>query len=149
MLDTVEVSAVWSDLLGVYEAVRAALSLTTNEVRGHFSHVYPIGAALYFTFVLRKDSDAAVEDVVPRNVGQSGSRVSERRRQHRPPPRNRPAQASLARTRDYSRRRRGTPPVEERTRPGRAFSTQGYSPNGTGVAGCARATNPADATAQV
>lgn len=62
MLDTVEVSAVWSDLLGVYEAVRAALSLTTNEVRGHFSHVYPIGAALYFTFVLRKDSDAAVED---------------------------------------------------------------------------------------
>lgn len=48
-VDTMEVAAPWSKLLGVYDAVRAALS-NHALVMAHFSHSYPDGASIYFTF---------------------------------------------------------------------------------------------------
>ena len=46
VVDTMEISAPWSRLAGIYEAAVAALS----AVPGHQSHAYPDGACLYFTF---------------------------------------------------------------------------------------------------
>jgi alkyldihydroxyacetonephosphate synthase len=48
-VDTMEVSAPWSSLLAVYEAVREAVS-PHAVVLAHFSHVYPEGSSIYFTF---------------------------------------------------------------------------------------------------
>lgn len=48
-IDTMEVAAPWSKLLGVYDAVRLALS-NHALVMAHFSHSYPDGASIYFTF---------------------------------------------------------------------------------------------------
>jgi alkyldihydroxyacetonephosphate synthase len=48
-VDTMEVSAPWSTLLDVYRAVREALSPHVL-VLAHFSHVYPEGSSIYFTF---------------------------------------------------------------------------------------------------
>lgn len=47
--DTMEVAVPWSGLLGVYEAVRRALGRYAL-VMAHFSHSYPDGASIYFTF---------------------------------------------------------------------------------------------------
>jgi alkyldihydroxyacetonephosphate synthase len=63
LIDTFEPAALWRDLPRVYRSVRAALEAHTSEVRCHFSHVYPTGAALYFTFVLREATDDQVERV--------------------------------------------------------------------------------------
>jgi alkyldihydroxyacetonephosphate synthase len=63
MLDTLEVAALWRDLDGVYDQVRGAIGARAEEARCHFSHVYPAGAALYFTFVLRASDDEALEAV--------------------------------------------------------------------------------------
>jgi alkyldihydroxyacetonephosphate synthase len=48
--DTMEVAATWSRLPAVYEAVRTALQ-PHALVMAHFSHAYPDGASVYFTFV--------------------------------------------------------------------------------------------------
>lgn len=48
-VDTMEVSAPWSTLLSVYAAVREALA-PYALVLAHFSHVYPEGSSIYFTF---------------------------------------------------------------------------------------------------
>jgi alkyldihydroxyacetonephosphate synthase len=48
-VDTMEVAATWSRLLPMYEAVRAALTPHVF-VMAHFSHAYPDGASIYFTF---------------------------------------------------------------------------------------------------
>lgn len=63
MLDTMEVAATWRDLPVVYDRVRSAIGRLADEVRCHFSHVYPAGAALYFTFVLRASDDDALDTV--------------------------------------------------------------------------------------
>lgn len=47
--DTMEVAAPWSRLFEVYEAVRRALGRHVL-VMAHFSHSYPDGASVYFTF---------------------------------------------------------------------------------------------------
>jgi alkyldihydroxyacetonephosphate synthase len=47
-VDTMEVAAPWSRLMGVYDAVRAALSQHAL-VMAHFSHSYPDGGSIYFT----------------------------------------------------------------------------------------------------
>ena len=48
-VDTMEVSTTWSNLNRLYEAVRRALSPHVL-VMAHFSHVYPEGSSIYFTF---------------------------------------------------------------------------------------------------
>ncbi len=55
--DTMEVSAPWSKLDGVYRAVRSAISRRVL-LMAHISHSYPDGAAIYFTFVGRGDTPA-------------------------------------------------------------------------------------------
>jgi alkyldihydroxyacetonephosphate synthase len=55
--DTIEVAALWSDLLGVYEAMRGAMSAHVAVVMAHVSHCYPEGASIYWTLA----TDAADE----------------------------------------------------------------------------------------
>jgi len=60
VIDTLEVSGLWSVLPAVHGAVNQALEPWCSEVRCHFSHVYPSGAALYFSFIINEpDEDAA------------------------------------------------------------------------------------------
>jgi alkyldihydroxyacetonephosphate synthase len=48
--DTMEVAAPWSRLESLYRSVRAALS-EHAVVMAHFSHAYPEGCSIYFSFV--------------------------------------------------------------------------------------------------
>jgi alkyldihydroxyacetonephosphate synthase len=48
-VDTMEVSTTWSNLARLYEDVRRAMSPHVF-VMAHFSHVYPEGSSIYFTF---------------------------------------------------------------------------------------------------
>ncbi|MCC7536015.1 MAG: FAD-binding oxidoreductase, partial [Deltaproteobacteria bacterium] len=58
--DTMEVAAPWSRLLGVYHAVREALAPYV-VVLAHFSHAYPHGGSIYFTYAgAAHDGDAAI-----------------------------------------------------------------------------------------
>ena len=60
-LDTMEVAATWSRLLPMYRAMREALAEHVF-VMAHFSHAYPDGASIYFTFAgSAKDDGAAME----------------------------------------------------------------------------------------
>ena len=61
IIDTVEVAGLWRDLDAIYAAVDASLREQADEHRCHFSHVYPSGAALYFTFILRSTDDFSAE----------------------------------------------------------------------------------------
>ncbi len=58
-VDTMEVAAPWSRLLGLHEAVRESLA-EEALVMAHFSHAYPDGASIYFTFAgaARSDEEA-------------------------------------------------------------------------------------------
>jgi alkyldihydroxyacetonephosphate synthase len=59
--DTVEVAAIWSRALGVYNAVHDALAEHAEMVGCHCSHAYETGCALYFTFLVRgADREAAL-----------------------------------------------------------------------------------------
>ena len=49
-VDTLEVATTWDRLMGLYEAVRKAIS-PHAFVMAHFSHAYPEGCSIYFTFV--------------------------------------------------------------------------------------------------
>ncbi len=48
-VDTMEVSTTWSNLNRLYQAVKQALAPHVF-VMAHFSHVYPEGSSIYFTF---------------------------------------------------------------------------------------------------
>jgi alkyldihydroxyacetonephosphate synthase len=48
-VDTMEVATTWDRLQGLYEAVRRALS-DRALLMAHFSHAYPEGCSIYFTF---------------------------------------------------------------------------------------------------
>lgn len=48
-VDTMEVSTTWSNLNRLYDSVRRALAPHVL-VMAHFSHVYPEGSSIYFTF---------------------------------------------------------------------------------------------------
>lgn len=52
-VDTLEVAADWERLLPLYEAVREAVSAHAL-VMAHFSHAYPDGCSIYFTFAARR-----------------------------------------------------------------------------------------------
>ncbi len=59
-VDTMEVASTWSRLMPMYEAVRAALSPHVF-VMAHFSHAYPDGASIYFSFAgSAPDEEAAL-----------------------------------------------------------------------------------------
>jgi alkyldihydroxyacetonephosphate synthase len=59
MLDTMEVAAVWSVLVPMYEQVKAAIAEHVDLVFAHFSHVYPEGGSIYFTLGGINDGDEA------------------------------------------------------------------------------------------
>jgi alkyldihydroxyacetonephosphate synthase len=63
--DTMEVASTWSRLWPMYEAVRAALSRHVF-VMAHFSHAYPDGASIYFTFAGSASDDARSFEVYDR-----------------------------------------------------------------------------------
>lgn len=48
-VDTMEVAATWDRLLPVYRSVRRAIA-KDSFVMAHFSHAYPEGCSIYFTF---------------------------------------------------------------------------------------------------
>ena len=49
-VDTMEVASSWERLLDLYHSVRAAIGRHAL-VMAHFSHAYPDGCSIYFTFV--------------------------------------------------------------------------------------------------
>lgn len=57
-VDTMEVASSWSRLQPLYHAVRAAAG-PHAFVMAHFSHAYPDGCSIYFTFAGRRSGDAA------------------------------------------------------------------------------------------
>lgn len=61
--DTVEISAAWDRIGGIYEAATAAVG-TMDGCRAssaHSSHVYRSGLNLYFTFAIQSEDSAALE----------------------------------------------------------------------------------------
>ena len=61
-VDTMEVAATWSRMKPMHEAVRKALSKHVF-VMAHFSHAYPEGASIYFTFAGSAKNDAAAAEL--------------------------------------------------------------------------------------
>jgi alkyldihydroxyacetonephosphate synthase len=63
VVDTVEVSASWTDIGAVYDAAVASLTQIDGLVAGsaHSSHVYRSGLNLYFTFAVQTRAPAAME----------------------------------------------------------------------------------------
>ena len=54
-VDTMEVASSWERLLNLYDTVREAISRYAL-VMAHFSHAYPEGCSIYFTFAAQADS---------------------------------------------------------------------------------------------
>lgn len=62
-IDTMEVAATWDRLLPMYKAVRRAIAKEAF-VMAHFSHAYPEGCSIYFTFAGASSED--VEQAIAR-----------------------------------------------------------------------------------
>ena len=63
ILDSVEVTGLWSVLPKLYSAVRDAVGAhAARPVTAHLSHPHPSGASLTFTVLLHGQDDLAVED---------------------------------------------------------------------------------------
>jgi alkyldihydroxyacetonephosphate synthase len=58
--DTLEVAAPWSRLTSLYHSLRRAVGRHAL-VMAHFSHAYPDGCSIYFTFLARSREGTAVE----------------------------------------------------------------------------------------
>lgn len=54
-VDTMEVASTWSRLDDLYDSVKAAIG-NHAVVMAHFSHAYPEGCSIYFSFAARADS---------------------------------------------------------------------------------------------
>ena len=67
MVETLETSASWTNLLMLWGRVGDALRMALGErgtpplVGCHISHVYPTGASLYFTFLARRQSGQEID----------------------------------------------------------------------------------------
>jgi alkyldihydroxyacetonephosphate synthase len=67
MVDTMETAGRWSGLLGLREAIIAAVRQTLGDrgtpplVMCHISHLYESGASLYFTVIARQQDGAEIE----------------------------------------------------------------------------------------
>lgn len=69
--DTMEVATTWERLLPLYRSVRAAIS-SLAMVLAHFSHAYPEGCSIYFTFAAaaegRAKSDLLYDEIWRRGL---------------------------------------------------------------------------------
>jgi alkyldihydroxyacetonephosphate synthase len=63
--DTMEVAATWKHLPKLYRAVREAIG-EHALVMAHFSHAYPEGCSIYFTFIGHRESEEASEKLYDR-----------------------------------------------------------------------------------
>jgi alkyldihydroxyacetonephosphate synthase len=61
-VDTMEVATTWERLLDMYVAVRRALA-PLAMVLGHFSHAYPEGCSIYFTFAASAEGRVRSENL--------------------------------------------------------------------------------------
>jgi alkyldihydroxyacetonephosphate synthase len=61
-VDTMEVAATWERLMDMYAAVKKAIAAHA-AVMAHFSHAYPDGCSIYFTFAGYADTRAESERV--------------------------------------------------------------------------------------
>ena len=61
-VDTMEVASSWERLMDLYHSVRAAIGRHA-VVMAHFSHAYPDGCSIYFTFAGTADDAASAERV--------------------------------------------------------------------------------------
>ena len=67
LVETLETATSWSNLEALYEAVGGALRRSLADagtpalVMCHVSHLYRSGASLYFTFLARRQADAALD----------------------------------------------------------------------------------------
>lgn len=59
-VDTMEVASTWERLLDMHDAVREAIGQHA-AVMAHFSHAYPEGCSIYFSFVGHADDHAAAQ----------------------------------------------------------------------------------------
>jgi alkyldihydroxyacetonephosphate synthase len=59
-VDTMEVASSWESLPDLYHSVRAAIGRHA-VVMAHFSHAYPDGCSIYFTFIGSRTDPAAAE----------------------------------------------------------------------------------------
>lgn len=76
-VDTMEVACTWDRLMDLYDAVRVAISQHAL-VMAHFSHAYPEGCSIYFTFVGRvgdRRSSERLYDAIWRDGLTAASRV--------------------------------------------------------------------------
>ena len=64
-VDTLEVAATWDRLLPLYRAVRRAVG-SEAVVMGHFSHAYPDGCSIYFTFAGASAKPKDINDALER-----------------------------------------------------------------------------------
>ena len=53
-VDTIEVATTWDNLWNLYARVKTALSKNVM-VLAHFSHAYPEGCSIYFTFIGKRE----------------------------------------------------------------------------------------------
>lgn len=63
--DTMEVATTWNNLRNLYDRVRAAIS-RHGLVMAHFSHAYPEGCSIYFTFLGFRDGGEASRELYDR-----------------------------------------------------------------------------------
>jgi alkyldihydroxyacetonephosphate synthase len=67
MAETLETATTWANLERLHDAVAGALRETLGArgtpplVMCHVSHLYPVGASLYYTFIARQEPDAPIE----------------------------------------------------------------------------------------
>ena len=98
VVDTMEISASWRALPGMYERATAAIRGVehTMVASAHQSHSYTDGACLYFTFA-GKPPAADREAVLPGRVGRRATRGARGRRRAQPSPRRRPQPRAIRR----------------------------------------------------
>lgn len=63
--DTMEVATTWDNLRPLYDQVREAISRHAL-VMAHFSHAYPEGCSIYFTFLAYRESESASRELYDR-----------------------------------------------------------------------------------
>jgi alkyldihydroxyacetonephosphate synthase len=64
--ETIEVAHYWSEIEGLYHALKEALAPLADEVLVHFSHVYPQGTSMYVILLGRTTDDSAAVERIER-----------------------------------------------------------------------------------
>jgi alkyldihydroxyacetonephosphate synthase len=60
VVDTMEVAATWAELMPLYREVKEAVAAEAF-IMAHFSHAYPEGCSIYFTFAAMAESEEELE----------------------------------------------------------------------------------------